>query len=445
MHEIHESLALLVGKSCKSWALALEYLESVKDRNCHVRLIKVDKLQFGLPISNKRKKFEKKYLKKFPNLEVYVLSWKITDIFLLYKMIRSRELKHKDNLTSRLEENEKWHLFHAELAAKYEKLNTFLDSLVWNKHWRFITFNGREILPSSFLKFAMHKNYETRILERASSSNKYEVYNLSPHTNNEWWDKLDKFHINVEPTNEMINRAITYLNFKSEGLDPFQKIKWSKYFDAAETIDLQENRYIVFYSVSTGEVTPFKKFQSNCGYSSQFAALDDLIRIAQKHELHVIIRRHPNSIGLDSVDREELLWSRFRARKNVTYIGPKSRVDSYTLAKNALAAFTWRSTIGLELQWLGIPTFAMGPAKWAINKKQLAYNQLEIEERLENLEPPDLYYPLKFAVYISNFGIATNLFQNIERWGVILDYDEKIINQSFYRFFAKIRFFLTHT
>lgn len=283
-------------------------------------------------------------------------------------------------------------------------------------------FNGREILEASVLEWAIAKGIKTKIFERASSSNKYEIYDKSPHCNNEWWEKIESFHRDLDPEDcqkdaEDIQR---FIDQKSRGVDPFMTQKWSR-FAVSETSAIPKivEPFVCFFSVSTGEFSPFGKFESVGGYKSQFEALSDLYKACSELGIRLVIRRHPNSLGIDTVDREEHLWAPFRIKELVTYFAPVDRVNSYSLARKALCSFTWRSTIGFDLLSRGLPAYSMGPAKWAISEEVKAFDFQTLKDCLTNpkvsKEAQSAVH--KYAHYFSKFGITLENFLFVERWG----------------------------
>lgn len=306
------------------------------------------------------------------------------------------------------------------------------------KHFPFqevVVFNGREPIEACCLLLAKNLNIPTRISERASTSDRYCIYAQSPHTNSEWWDKIGEFNRSVKSGAIVLSeqKRETYKINKSSGFDPYQKIKWREFMDQSERIDLPSSRYVVFYSVSTGEKSPFPEFDTRLGFSDQFIALEALIEIADQLNLTVVIRRHPNSLGTDGVDRELNQWDKFQNLPGVVYIGPTERIDSYVLATGAYACFTWRSTIGFDTLCLGIPTYSLGPSKWAFAQSQRAWDKEQLAQALEAPTFPNLELLNLYADYMSHFGEKLTFFREIERWGYISNSGVRVSNFLFQR------------
>ncbi len=300
-----------------------------------------------------------------------------------------------------------------------------------------IVFNGREPIEACCLLLAKQMNVSTRISERASSSDKYCLYMQSPHTNSEWWDNIWKFDNSVKTGKISLSdeKIQAYKSQKSSGFDPFQRIKWRDFMDPAERYDLPSSRYVMFYSVSTGEKSPFPEFDTKLGFLDQFKALEALLEAAQSLNLTVVIRRHPNSLGVDGVDRESALWFKYQNRVGVVYIGPRERTDSYVLARSAYCCFTWRSTIGFDTLCLGIPTYSLGPSKWALDQSLRAWDKERLTQVLKSPELPDQALVDLYASYMSHFGENLRFFQKVERWGFISNSGKRVSNFLFQRLF----------
>lgn len=304
-----------------------------------------------------------------------------------------------------------------------------------------VVFNGREPIEASCLLIAKKMNLKTRISERASSSDKYCIYTQSPHTNSEWWDKIWKFDNSMKSGAIVYSKrkSVAYKVQKSKGFDPYQGIKWRRFMDSDQQLDLPSSKYVVFYSVSTGEVSPFLDLDTKAGFPDQFTALEELIEVARSLSLMVVIRRHPNSLGEDGVDRESNIWAKFIDLPNVKYFGPTERVDSYILAKSAYCCFTWRSTIGFDTLCLGIPTYSLGPSKWALDESLRTWDRAHLTLALKSPKLPSVELVNLYADYMSHFGEQLTIFQEIERWGYVSSSGKRVFNFLFQRSLIVLR------
>lgn len=283
-------------------------------------------------------------------------------------------------------------------------------------------FNGRELVETTIINQLRRRQIKIYLYERASKSSHYEIYNQSPHKNEEWWEKITNYKYDKELMRKSHEdgEIQAYIKQKMNGTDPFTLIKWGKYLDEnLDSAGFLPEKYVVFFSVSTSEFSPFPEYNSKAGFRNQFDALKHLLVIATKNKVGVVIRRHPNSLSLGGADKEHDLWSEFISSPNVYYFSPTSRVDSYLLAEKSLAVFTWRSTIGFDTLCRGLPTFAMGPAKWALDERVRAWNELALESIFNSgykfPQVNDLVE--KYAFYMSSFGTEFEEFEFVERWG----------------------------
>ena len=454
---------VVVGLDTKSWAIGLEVALSLKMRNQEVVIIDISKFKGRRPRSINRILFERKFIKKHKIL-LFKLKPKLNFFYNpsdIIKLPKSIEILKGLTVEGVIVGN----IIHAHFSALFGtdnfqieaisksdfekitlKITHFLRSMnEFQKNKAFdidslYVFNGRTILEGLCVQIAKDSGSRTLIFERASRSNKFEVYSKSPHTNQEWWNKIRSFLHQVDSGGIDIDwRAVDlYMNSRSVGFDPWQKIKWRSYMDSGLMDYNIVGPYIAFFSVSTGEVSPFKEYESQGGYRTQFEALKDLVEESTRLNFKIVIRRHPNSLGIDKVDRESDLWKEFMFHENVIYIGPTSRVDSYQVAKNAFACFTWRSTIGFDTLVLGIPSYALGPAKWAFDDSVRAWSKDKLIEVLKQPEMPNLKIVEGFGIYMTHFGNECLIFNNIERWGVVTKTNRKIYNLLFFRIISVI-------
>jgi hypothetical protein len=283
-------------------------------------------------------------------------------------------------------------------------------------------FNGRELAEATIISEIRKRKFKIKIYERASNSNRFEIYDSSPHNNEEWWQKIaiNSYTVMNNSNQEGKLAARKYIRLKMNGIDPFTSTKWKDFLDSS-VIEFSElpSKYVVFFSVSTSEFSPFPEYNSRAGFSNQFVALGELIEAAKLNNIKVVVRRHPNSIGKDRIDREVAFWKPFLSESSVVYFPPTSRVNSYDLAEKSLSTFTWRSTIGFDMLCRGKPSFAMGPAKWALDNRLRIWDRKSIEMVLQE----DYVFPNvadlieQYSFYMANFGENLEEFDFIERWG----------------------------
>jgi hypothetical protein len=453
---------VIIEANPKSWAIGLEMAVKYAKEGKRVTIVDFSSFKSFSPLSFSRKFFQYhltykhrikvikvkdkslamippnldnlKSLDDIKNIELYgvhVGEVLLTQLFELYG-------------TSRIELED---LRLNDLIKELDFINRILSSIINIPHFllqftsELVVFNGRKTISALCVQLARERGIKTRISERASSSQKYLVYDVSPHTNSEWWDNINKFRLRVAKKlvpidNELVSN---YIKQKSAGFDPINSVKWRDYMDPLKPIDLPSKSYVVFFSVSTAEKSPVPEFDTIAGFSNQFTALDALIHEASELGIHVVIRRHPNSIGKDGVDRETTFWKLYKQNLNLTYIGPLETIDSYKLAKGAVSCFTWRSTIGFDTLSLGIPTYSLGPSKWAFHDSVRAWDKHSIRIRLKNPALPSEPIVFVYASYMSHFGDKLTILDSVERWGFYFNSGRKKQNFFLQRTLGKLR------
>jgi hypothetical protein len=454
-----KQVLIFVGKRTKNWAIGLDIACQIS--KTHGRVVLCDTRKYSgilRPISISRLLNQKKFSKAF-NFRIHVL--KKPNIFerigtLRETVVKIKELRNSEK-DSDLRRILKCHFASyfgtsevciQEISTIRMFLTTYRALSLMKACSRFLgqfnnsiesnyLFNGREIVESCIISEIRKRKLRILLYERASRSDKYEVYKTSPHNNEEWWKKISENKLaNFENFYNKSSEIRNYIESKKNGLDPFTSIKWRDFLDGSSTqLTDMPTKFIVFFSVSTSEFSPFPEYNSRTGFHTQFEALRQLKSVAQDTGISLVVRRHPNSIGHDGVDREVELWEEFISDKSVIYFPPSSRADSYLIAERSIAVFTWRSTIGFDTLCRGIPSFALGPAKWALDDRVRAWNRKTIEYVLSNdYQFPDISDLIQqYAEYMVSFGTTFHEFDYVERWGYKIKNKKARRNYAFQR------------
>jgi hypothetical protein len=271
-------------------------------------------------------------------------------------------------------------------------------------------------LESVIIRKALDLGLKVNITERASSNLKYENYTISPHYQPEWWDKARSFWEESQPIDTFRRQQINqYLELKSNGFDSFLGQKWSEFY-VNQIQDFAEFRpYIVFFTTSTHEYSPIIEYESKLGFSNQFEAAKLLKLVCEEFGYNLIVRRHPNSLSpLDKRDREGIHWDKLSGANTVIF-GPKDSVNSIELAKNSHVAFVWRSSVGIETLFRGVPTFALGSARWALDESVRAWSKEKIRKVISNSAQDSNSILEIYANYMANGGQQLKYFVNVNR------------------------------
>ena len=455
---------VIANGSTKSWAFGIEvaYREALESQN--VIFIDVSKLTSSRPLSFSRKKFTRIFCKKY-NIELFefkifsmiginaflltlrnIKNFFLTDSFNFSfnenintnEIVRARlsqtlgtpSFDNRDVPLSLLFKN----LFQIYCSEKLAR------NFSINKTDKLIVFNGREPIEATWITVAKNFSTTISITERASSRSKFETYYVSPHFHPEWWKKIEQFSDSVDFSKpEIIKASSDYLKNKVEGYDSFLGQKWSQfYYKNSKKMSLASKSYVVFFTTSSHEYSPISDFNSDLGYKNQFDGLKDLSMICKSLNYHLVIRRHPNSIStLDQKDRENRIWDQY-IDKNTTVIDPLDKVNSLELASDARVVFVWRSGIGIETINLGVPTYALGTAKWALDESVRCWTPSKIKDAILNPKEYPLELLSKYLAYMSSGGEKLLIFKYVDRWGVTLQNGKVIFNYLLERTITKL-------
>jgi hypothetical protein len=314
-----------------------------------------------------------------------------------------------------------------------------IESVAFKSEDLLYVFNGRSIIESVCIQHALNSGVQVKITERASSSDKFEIYTTSPHFHPEWWEKITNFSRTIHPNKSAIHdKAKNYIENKLKGIDSFTNNKWSKfYYNQDDFMIMLDKPYVVFLATSSFEFSPISEYNSTLGYASQDEAVIALKTICRELNYPLVIRRHPNSLSpYNGKDYEDRHWQKF-SDSNTLIIGPKDKVNTLNLSKQSRVVFVWRSSTGIETLSLGIPTYSLGTAKWAWNSNVRAWNLDQIRNAIgqPKVGTPDILEA--YSSYFSSGGTELKLFKSVERWGVELPDGRVIYNKMLERAWNK--------
>jgi hypothetical protein len=225
-----------------------------------------------------------------------------------------------------------------------------------------IAHGGRDAYSAgAFVAFDLH-GIKVNLVESGGIQSRWSLFENSPHYAPDFWSRMAS-----APDEPLDQQQIkVWWERRLAGSDHFAAEEWG----SSRKKDLMPQnlpeKFITFFTTSDFEIPVFRKFEFLPSvYKNQFEAFDNLWNVAQELGIHIVIRRHPNSLDVNGVDREESLWEKYKELPGVIYIGPHEKIDSISLAKSSDKVFTYRSSVGIEANWLGVPSYAMGAARWA--------------------------------------------------------------------------------
>ena len=291
--------------------------------------------------------------------------------------------------------------------------------------------NGRSPIEAGVLFGARRDGIKTHVLERGASSKEWYVWETSSHYSPDWWKLLRKTKTELV-SEESLAISSAYWSERLKGIDTLSGRDWSTEFEVGRLPKNLPREYITFFCTSEHESPALPEFEcSNLGFSSQQIAVKKLVEICLLANVTLVIKRHPNSLAVDGVDRESSAWEWVENYSDVLYIGPKERVDSYALISGSKGVVTFRSSVGIEAAALGVPSRAMGPAEWASTEECRAWTEDEVEKFVRN--PTALInspHP-EWGYLSSTFGKPLKVFDDITGGFAILGSNKFFSNEHY--------------
>lgn len=288
--------------------------------------------------------------------------------------------------------------------------------------------NGRSPIEAGVLFAARENAIPTKVLERGANTNEWFIWETSCHYSPDWWRLLNDVSFN----DEIVAIAKNYWEKRLKGYDTLSNRDWSKEFDSGKLPKNLPNQFVTFFCTSEHESPALPEFEcSHLGYPDQQAAVHQLVKTCGRLGVNLVIKRHPNSLSFDGIDRESRNWDWVKNLPNVFYIGPKDRIDSYSLINKSKAVLTFRSSVGIEAVALGVPSRALGPAEWASTEQSRIWNETDVERFIGNPTKLPNQFHLTWGYLASTFGSPLSVFNDIT--GGYAEYDgQKFHSNEFY-------------
>jgi hypothetical protein len=273
--------------------------------------------------------------------------------------------------------------------------------------------NGRSPVEAGVLFGARRDGKETFVLERGASTQKWFIWETSCHYSPDWWKLLEKTSVMRESDSFLIT-ANDYWARRLKGWDSLSGRDWGREFDKGNLPKSLPREFVTFFCTSEHESPALPEFEcSNLGFTSQQLAVKKLAEICDSLNIPLVIKRHPNSLAADGVDREESHWAWTSQYPEIVYIGPRDRVDSYELILKSTAVVTFRSSVGIEAAALGIPSRAMGPAEWACSEESRVWSETDLRDFIGNPTLLSNSPHLEWGYLASTFGQQLDIFTDI--------------------------------
>ena len=450
---------IILNSKAKSFAYCLDYGATSNEDKVYLDLTRVERFR---PISFKRRKLQSKLIERDSSALKTFHKNALFEIICIIRCIKAF-IHFKNNPMDKtiLGSQERFRLLQCRISAymgsrffdhSEVRFRTFYKHFSVNQRVEYfikknlfsivksedqlVLYNGREPLEATLIFFAKQSGLSVRILERGSSNSRYQLFPTSPHFHPDWWKLITEYN-KSNPAESTNHATDAYIKNRLSGYDTYFEEDWSKkklpILDVSRPDKLDQRNYVLFYTSSTTEYSPVPEYNCDLGYKTQFQVVVDLISICHSMSLPLVIRRHPNSLGVDGVDREEGMWKQAiesTPGAHLIYYGPKVPLSSYSLIEDSRCVVVWKSSIGFETMALGKPTIATATAKWSWFPSLRAWSKNDLYKFISNPVLLNEYKEVvrEFAGFMANSGTKTTFFTEINKWGFITTEGDTVYN-----------------
>jgi hypothetical protein len=383
------------------WALSLEYQYMQRQNGIHVDLYDFSYLgEYGLR-SIARRILGGNYLRKISKKEKRVLISQNYSFLPIALKALLKTIQDFQKLPRRVVANDFQEIYNScvEKSGNLILIKSNFRSIIWkelyshhltieslnkignSKNACVVTVNGRFTKNASILKWAENKGIPSRLVEFGAGKEKFETYEVSPHSMEELEQKIARYWEISDPVfRESVGRS--FLKKLAEN-KPVTDIHWRIRMKEGSLPSLTKSKVCTFFAsteteyAGVGDIIPNGKFQN------QVEAFRAIVDFLPSSEWQIVLRRHPSNPNDNSVDPEAFLWDEFKSRDNVIVVEPESVVDSMALGLKSDLVFNFCSIIAMELHARGSNNvYTMGPSPW---RKLLPERQVESLEFLSGI------------------------------------------------------------
>jgi hypothetical protein len=273
-----------------------------------------------------------------------------------------------------------------------------------------VAHGGRDAYSAGAICAFRQFGIKTKLVESGGIPMRWSLFDTSPHYSPDFWSRLEKSHSKKFSESQVTD----WWTERLAGSDHFRTEEWGHTRDKGLIPHNLPKEYISFFTTSDFEIPVFQDFDVFPGeFSNQTQAFFELYRICEINKIHVVVRRHPNSIDHLKVDREKPIWRDIQNLPGVTYLGPHERVDSISLAQGSRTVFTFKSSVGIEAIWLGVPAFALGPARWAWSGELRAWDLESLESAVLKPKTANRDHAVRWANMMLEMDYPNSQFEEI--------------------------------
>ena len=290
-----------------------------------------------------------------------------------------------------------------------------------------IAHGGRDAYSAGAICAFRVNGVETRLIESGGVPSRWSMFETSPHFSPDFWSRLQAASVDAYPFEAIKD----WWNQRLAGSDHFRTEEWGHTRTLGLLPPNLPEQYISFFTTSDFEIPVFDDFDVFPGeFQNQTQAFISLYEEARKRKIELVVRRHPNSINQFGEDRETALWETIRKLPGVTYLGPHDKIDSIALAHGSQIVFTFKSSVGIEAIWLGVPAFALGPARWAWTEDIRVWNLYRIREVLQAENKVNREHSLRWANMMLTMDFPNSEFESI--YGNVCIFCETEVRNSWF-------------
>jgi hypothetical protein len=238
---------------------------------------------------------------------------------------------------------------------------------IGNDNTAAIIWNGRFASCEAFRKVCEINNVKTLFIETGSHMNKYELFENSLHSVQEWHKKVSYnwSYSNIDVYKRQI-MADDYFKVLRDNPKRNIYLRNQDNFDEPNKITsvISDGKpVLVYYTTSIQEFASLMDPEPDYYFKDQFTAFRALMEVEYFKDWNVFIRIHPqlkDSIRIKNLNDKPWLTIAKQFR-NVSVISSTSRINSYRLAERASLVVGFETNFTIESIYWGVPTLILGP------------------------------------------------------------------------------------
>ena len=240
----------------------------------------------------------------------------------------------------------------------HTSVNAIMDK---NKPGKVYIFNGRFFTNRPVLRICQNRNVRFVTHERAGIVAKYCIYdNVMCHDINYNKEEIKSIWANHPETKKEKIGAQFFINNRNRVVQSWEVFTKKQIKGCLPDNFKHSARNIVLYTTSIIEFAAVDGYD-NPIYRDDIEGLDKILGFLSGIDCFVYVRAHPNLSNLDNAQNRITaeICGRYR---NVIYISPEQKIDTYALMDVADTVLTFGSTMGVEACYWGKTSILLGRA-----------------------------------------------------------------------------------